>query len=252
MKKYFLFIFLYIPLHFSVTAQNLHLHGSVTGKDIDGQVRPLSHARILAQPILSGTFTDEEGKFHLMAPEGTERLIIRYKGFQSQTIELQGQSSIQVQLEAIRQTDSVTITARDKSTGIDPMSTPLIESLDKKELLKAACCNLGESFETNASVDVSFSNAITGSRQIQLLGLTGAYTQLTFESMPGIRGLNTNIGLDLIPGPWIESIQISKGAGSVVNGYESIAGQINVELIKPQEGPKLYINGFRNQGGRTE
>ncbi|MEO1416179.1 MAG: TonB-dependent receptor [Bacteroidota bacterium] len=252
MRKYLLFILLYIPLILITQAQSLHLHGIVTGKDIDGKTMPLSHAKILAQPVLAGTFTDEEGKFHLMAPEGSERIVIRYKGFQSQTVELDGQEMISIQLEAIRQADSVTITAREKSSGIDPMSTPLIETLDKKELLRAACCNLGESFETNASVDVSFANAITGAKQIQLLGLTGAYTQLTFESMPGIRGLNTNIGLELIPGPWIESIQISKGAGSVVNGYESIAGQINIELIKPQDGPKLYINGFLNQGGRTE
>src|SRR5205085_9296236 len=108
-----------------------------------------------------------------------------------------------------------------------------------RELLKAACCNLSESFETNPSVDVWYNDAVTGSKQIQLLGLSGVYTQLTVENLPGPRGIATPLGLNSIAGPWVESIQLSKGTGSVVNGYESIAGQINVELRKPQTSEKL-------------
>ncbi|MEO6133542.1 MAG: TonB-dependent receptor [Ginsengibacter sp.] len=124
--------------------------------------------------------------------------------------------------------------------------------MNSKDLLKAACCNLSESFETNPSVDVSYSDAVTGSKQIQLLGLSGNYSQLTIENLPGPRGLATALGLNSIAGPWIESIQLSKGTGSVVNGYESIAGQINVELKKPENSEKLYLNGYVNSMGSTD
>ena len=124
--------------------------------------------------------------------------------------------------------------------------------INPKDLLKAACCNLSESFETNPSVDVSYSDAVTGSKQIQLLGLAGIYTQLTVENLPGPRGIATPLGLNSIAGPWIESIQLSKGTGSVANGFESIAGQINVELKKPDNSERLYLNGYINDMGRTD
>ncbi|MEY3873607.1 MAG: hypothetical protein RL363_328, partial [Bacteroidota bacterium] len=120
------------------------------------------------------------------------------------------------------------------------------------ELLKAACCNLSESFETNPSVDVSYNDAVTGSKQIQLLGISGNYTQLTVENLPGPRGLATPLGLNSIAGPWIESIQLTKGVGSVANGFESIAGQINVELKKPETAEKILANVYVNDFGKTD
>ncbi|HUN04400.1 MAG TPA: Plug domain-containing protein, partial [Niabella sp.] len=120
------------------------------------------------------------------------------------------------------------------------------------ELTKAACCNLSESFETSPSVDVSYSDAVTGIKQIQLLGLAGNYTQLLTENVPEIKGLSGSYGLTFIPGPWIEGIQLTKGTGSVVNGYESIAGQINVEEKKPDNSEKLYLNTYINDLGRLE
>ena len=105
----------------------------------------------------------------------------------------------------------------------------------EKELFKAACCNLSESFQTNPSVDVSFTDAITGTKQIEMLGLSGIYTQTTMENMPYIRGLTSNVGLTFIPGTWIEAINVSKGIGSVANGYESITGQIDIDLRKPEK-----------------
>src|SRR5690606_12346476 len=117
---------------------------------------------------------------------------------------------------------------------------------------KAACCDLSESFETNASVDVVNSDAVTGSKQIQMLGLSGNYTQLTVENLPGPRGLATPLGLNSISGTWIESIQIGKGIGSVVNGFENIAGQINVELKKPETSERLFFNAYTNNAGRSD
>ena len=99
--------------------------------------------------------------------------------------------------------------------------------LTSKELLKAACCNLAESFETNPSIDVNFSDALTGTKQIKMLGLTSPYLMITEENIPSVRGASQAYGLSFTPGTWVESIQVTKGAGSVVNGYESISGQIN-------------------------
>src|SRR5690606_14532282 len=120
------------------------------------------------------------------------------------------------------------------------------------ELFKAACCDLSESFETNASVEVVNSDAVTGSKQIQMLGVSGNYTQLTVENWPGPRGLATPLGLNSIAGTWIEAMQISKGIGSVVNGYENMTGQINVELKKPDASEKALFNFYINEMGRSD
>lgn len=116
------------------------------------------------------------------------------------------------------------------------------EKINSEELCRAACCNLSEAFETNASVDVAYSDAATGAKQIRLLGLSGTYVQLLQENTPGVRGLAQNFGLEYIPGSWMKSIQVSKGTSSVVNGYEATSGQINVELLKPQSQNPLSVN----------
>ncbi|WP_264565419.1 TonB-dependent receptor plug domain-containing protein [Flavobacterium sp. N3904] len=128
-------------------------------------------------------------------------------------------------------------------------NTTLVTS---KELLKAACCNLAESFETNPSIDVNFSDALTGTKQIKMLGLTSPYLMMTQENIPSVRGASQVFGLSFTPGPWIESIQITKGAGSVVNGFESISGQINTELIKPINGIPFLLNVYGSTDSRFE
>ena len=100
------------------------------------------------------------------------------------------------------------------------------------QLIRAACCNLGESFTTNPSVDVSYSDAATGARQIKLLGLSGTYVQMLTENIPNLRGAALPYSLGYVPGPWMQSIQVSKGASSVKNGYESTTGQINIIVVR--------------------
>ena len=107
--------------------------------------------------------------------------------------------------------------------------------INKAELFKAACCNLGESFTTNPSVDVNYSDAATGAKQIKLLGLSGTYVQMLAENLPDWRGAALPFALGYVPGPWMKSIQVSKGASSVRNGYEGITGQIDVEYLKPDD-----------------
>lgn len=124
--------------------------------------------------------------------------------------------------------------------------------LTSKELLKAACCNLAESFETNPSIDVNFSDALTGTKQIKMLGLNSPYLMITEENIPSVRGASQTYGLSFTPGTWVESIQITKGAGSVVNGFESISGQINTELIKPVNDIPFFLNAYGSSDSRME
>lgn len=145
----------------------------------------------------------------------------------------------------------VTVTAhqsgRVKSNGLGN-----VEIINSKELLRAACCNLGESFTTNPSVDVNYSDAATGAQQIKLLGLSGTYVQMLTENIPNYRGMAAPYSLGYIPGPWMQSIQVSKGASSVKNGYESITGQINVEFKKPQATPWADANLYFNSDQKLE
>lgn len=153
-----------------------------------------------------------------------------------------------------KQLDEVIIRQRQKSTTINMLDPLKQEKIGSRELLKAACCNLSESFETTPSVDVAFTDAVTGYKQIQMLGLAGPYTSITRENIPDARGLSAVTGLSFTPGTWIESMQLSKGTGSVVNGYESVAGQINVEWRKPfEEKEELWhLNLYQSSQGRTE
>ena len=127
-----------------------------------------------------------------------------------------------------------------------------VVKISEEELLKAACCNLSESFETNPSIDVNFSDALTGTKQIKMLGLSSPYILISEENIPSVRGASQIYGLTYTPGTWIESIQITKGAGSVTNGFESIAGQINTELKKPFFDFPLYVNLYSSVNGRQE
>ncbi len=132
---------------------------------------------------------------------------------------------------------------------LNPFNTTTLSS---KELLKAACCNLAESFETNPSIDVNFSDALTGTKQIKMLGLTSPYLLITEENIPNVRGASQAYGLSFTPGTWVESIQITKGAGSVINGYESISGQINTELKKPANDIPFFLNVYGSTDSRFE
>lgn len=140
----------------------------------------------------------------------------------------------------------VEVVQRRKGVTRDRQSAFDTERIGTEELCRAACCNLSEAFETNAAVDVSYSDAATGAKQIRLLGLSGTYVQMLTENTPGIRGLGQAFGMDYIPGPWMSSIQVSKGTSSVINGYEALTGQINVELLKPQLSEPLSVNAMLN------
>ena len=148
--------------------------------------------------------------------------------------------------------EEVKITKKQKGIKKSYTVTANTTVITSKELLKAACCNLAESFETNPSIDVNFSDALTGTKQIKMLGLTSPYLMITEENIPSVRGASQAYGLSFTPGTWIESVQITKGAGSVVNGYESISGQINTELLKPLSDIPFFLNAYGSTDARFE
>jgi outer membrane receptor for ferrienterochelin and colicins len=211
-------------------------------------------ANIYWQNTAIGVAADIDGNFEILEPESyPANLIVSFVGYQSDTITLDSyQKRLKVQLKSIIGLDEFQVTEKQASTFINTIDPMHVETLTSKELLKAACCNISESFETNASVDVNYTDAATGTKKIQMLGLDGVYTQIQYENMPLIRGLSTAYGLTFIPGTQAESIQIKKGAGSVLNGYESITGQINLELQKPDKADKLYLNIYGNMMSRAE
>jgi outer membrane receptor for ferrienterochelin and colicins len=202
------------------------------------------------------TTSDTLGVFQIKNPDNfPAKLIISIIGFTPDTILIKNPSNVplEITLKNTLTLKEVTVGNKIPSTSYSMFNPINVETINKKELLKAACCNLSESFSTNASVDVMFNDAVSGAKTIQMLGLNGSYTQILSENMPMLRGLSSNYGLNYIPGTWIENIRVTKGAGSVVNGYESISGQINLEFLKPeQQKERLFINTYANHRGRLE
>ena len=196
--------------------------------------------------------TNENGVFKIMHQKPYRRLVFSHASMQGDTVEVKNLHEVLVIQSRNNTLQEIVVTRRQKSNYISKLSPNRVETITAKELFKAACCDLSESFSTNASVDVVSSDAVTGSKQIQMLGLAGIYSQLTVEGLPGPRGFASPLGLNSIAGTWIEAINISKGIGSVANGFENMAGQINVELKKPHNSEKLYFNAYANNMGRTD
>lgn len=199
-----------------------------------------------------GTIADQNGEFNIPSNKTNNLLVFSFVGFKTDTIKWSGEEVIDAVLDKNQELDEVTVVQKNKGTYISKINPIYTQHINGAELHKAACCNLSESFMTNPSVDVSYSDAITGAKQIRLLGLDGTYSQLQTENFPNLRGLATNYGLTYIPGPWLESIQVSKGAASVVNGYESITGQINANFKKPDAAEAFHFNLFGSAEGKTE
>ncbi|MBU2975455.1 TonB-dependent receptor [Zobellia sp. B3R18] len=199
-----------------------------------------------------GVVTDIDGKFSIPYKKKYNKLIISYVGYESDTLLVNAPKTVRHGLKPSNELEEVVVQQeRDhiQKTYFSPQNTVTVNSA---ELLKAACCNLAESFETNPAIDVNLSDGLTGTKQIEMLGLTSPYLMITQENIPMVRGASQAYGLTFTPGTWIESIQITKGAGSVVNGYESISGQINTELVKPLTDSSIFINGYGNENGRYE
>lgn len=217
-----------------------------------GKEMPLPGANVYWLSSSVGAITNEDGTFTLPYKFSYNKLVVSYVGFKSDTITISKNKYIRHILQASDELDAVEITSRKQATRKSYLQAANTFTVTSAELLKAACCNLAESFETNPSIDVNFADAISGSKQIKMLGLNSPYILIATENIPAIRGASQAYGLSFIPGTWVESIQITKGTGSVVNGFESIAGQINAEMVKPTTDDKLFVNLYGASSERLE
>ena len=249
MKKYLITLLLLIPL---VTFSQQALKGMIMDKNNPKDNLGVFGANVYWLETTVGTTTNEKGWFTIPYKKEYKKLVVSYVGYKTDTITITSLKPIHHYITEENQLEEVTVSARKKATHKSFLSTANVFTVNADELLKAACCNLSESFETNPSIDVNFSDALTGTKQIQMLGLTSPYLLIAQENIPSVRGASQAFGLTFTPGTWVESIQITKGAGSVVNGYESISGQINAELVKPFSDKKFFLNAYGSLGGRLE
>lgn len=248
MKKLCLFLLGYL--------YTLHGISQVRGKIIEVSNRDttmLPGITVFWLNTTLATSTDGKGVFEIPVSDQTNKLIISSVGYQNDTIIVKDSTRfLLLKLRGGVDLNEVEVVYESSATEISYINPIKVETLGERSLMKAACCNLSESFETNPSVDVNFADAVTGTKQIQMLGLSGQYAQITKENMPYLRGLANGYGLSFIPGTWIQSIQLSKGAGSIVNGYESFTGQINTELQSPETSDRINFNAYLNQNARNE
>lgn len=225
---------------------------TVKGYVLDKEGTPLPGAYVYDEDKHTAV-TNEDGYFELSVSEEIKQLRAAYVGFNTLIYTMERPDDIQILVMSPSTVlEEVVVTAGGIGTIKNRSNVLNTESVTSQALTRAACCNLSESFETNPSVDVAYSDAVTGAKQIQLLGLAGTYVQMLTENFPNLRGVASTYGLDYIPGPWMQSIQVSKGAASVKNGYESVTGQIDVEYKKPKVADPLLVNLFANSTGRYE
>jgi len=222
MKKILFFITILV-INLNLNAQDII--GKVLELNSDGSISPIFGANVYWEETTVGTTTDANGNYTISeATSFPASLSVSYVGYTYDSKEFINNEFI-FYLKRSVELDEVNIRSSVNSTKYSVVNSLNVQTLTVNELQKAACCNLSESFSTNASVDVSYSDAISGAKKIRMLGLDGRYVQITNESIPLIRGLSSSYGLNYVPGTWIESIQIIKGSGSVVNGFESFTGQ---------------------------
>ncbi len=213
----------------------------VMGVVKDTQGNALVAANVVWKGTNIGVMTDGDGKFILESQPDVNEIVTTYVGYKNDTTLWNGADFVEITMIAGVDLDDVVVKA--SRPGImKAKGAQNIEIISNTELVRAACCNLGESFTTNPSVDVNYTDAATGAKQIRLLGLSGTYVQMMTENVPAFRGAAAPFALGYIPGPWMQSIQVSKGAATVKNGYESVTGQINVEYLKPQSEETLDVN----------
>lgn len=231
------------------------VQAKVRGVVKDNAGAPLPGANVAWVNTKVFAVTAEDGSFSVDKPKDSETLVISYIGFENDTIHVDSENvKLEIVLREGLSLGEVNVVRRRFGTTKLRSSAMNVDIISSAELSRAACCNLGESFVTNPSVDVSYSDAATGAKQIKLLGLSGTYVQMMTENIPNYRGAAAPYGLGYVPGPWMQSIQVSKGSSSVKNGYESITGQINVEFKKPQlpEADWVSANLFASSTGRYE
>ena len=244
---------LYLTILLSLAASAASYGQTLTGRVVDENGEPLPGATLLWKNTDIGVIAEPDGSFEIARVKNASTLVASFVGYQALELEVAADlKNLDIRLESSAYLEEVQVTARASDHAFSTLGARNIESIGAGELRKSACCSLAESFETNASVDVAYSDAITGAKEIQMLGLRGAYTQFLTEKRPALNGLASPYAFEYIPGTWLEGIQIAKGAGSVESGPSAIAGQINAEIVKPMNDKPLFVNLFGSTMNRGE
>ncbi len=247
----FVFAFLLLIIPEYIFAEKVTGFVKMENED-DTKQSPLFGATVFWMNSSDGTATDITGYFEIEKTNKTNILIISMIAFENDTIEINGTiKNLNVVLTRTIDIEEVVVDG-DLDGQFNSHGIEAKQIITEAGLTKLPCCNLSESFENNATVEVTYADAVTGARQIKMLGLNGKYSQILRENLAAVRGLSATYGLGFIPGVWMESVQISKGAATVINGYESTTGQINIELKKPEKAEKLMLNLYANSAGKLE
>lgn len=250
MKRYeTIFVYLLALLGCTVLRAQ-ELRGTV--RDTDKQ--PLAGAAVYWAGTTVGASADADGNFRIHRVKGYDRLVATYLGYENDTLRIAAgldRADFALRTDGL-ELETVTVDGSLSGNFIKRDGLLKNETISFAGLCKMACCNLAESFENSASVTVGYSDAISGARQIKMLGLAGTYTQILDENRPIMRGLSAPYGLSYTPGMWLNSIQVSKGVASVTAGHEAITGQINLEHRKPTDDERLFVNLYLDDELRPE
>jgi len=238
MTKYILGLLLFMPI--------LGLSQFVTGKVVDGNNKPLAGASVVWLNKKTGITAKEDGSFSIKRTPSDVMLVVSYSGYASDTFDVVNNNTVLLVLKVKSNLQAVEVSGEKAGIVISNLSPNKVEVITSVELKKSACCDLAGCFETQSSVQPQTTNIITNAKELRILGLSGVYNQVLIDGFPMIQGLTFTYGISGIPGTLVDNIYISKGANSVLQGHESISGQINVETKKPNASEKLFVNAYMN------
>ncbi|MDW7693977.1 TonB-dependent receptor [Flammeovirgaceae bacterium SG7u.111] len=238
MKIYIFIVGLLFP--FFASAQ------SISGTVTNNAGEPLIGANVYWLGTTIGISTNNEGGFQLPRENTTIKLVASYVGHISDTIDVSAQTSIAFKLLESKTLEEVVVQEQQEGIVISNLNPIKTVQITQTELQKAACCDLAGCFGTQSTVHAQTTNVITNSKELRILGLSGVYNQVLINGFPMIQGLTYTYGISSIPGTLVDNIYISKGANSVIQGFESISGQINVITKAPKDSERLLLNVYLN------
>lgn len=242
MIKYIVLIGLLLPI--GLVAQSL------SGKVTDNYNRPLVGAGVYWQGTTIGATCGADGRFEIPMSEQADKILIAsFIGYTADTMLIKEQTDLSFILFEEIQLSEVVVKARREGVIFSNLNPIKTEQITQMELGKAACCDLAGCFGTQASVQPQTTNVVTNSKELRILGLSGIYNQVLLNGLPMIQGLSYTYGISSVPGPLVNTISVSKGANSVLQGYESISGQINVVTKDPATTDPLFLNAYINSFG---
>ena len=226
----------------------IHSQEYITGKVTDENNTPLINTSVYWINTNIGTITKNQGLFKIKNIDTIEKkLIISFTGYQNDTILINDIYDLgAISLKPLNSLKTIELKENKTGTYIDKNNAIKTEIITKEELTKAACCELAGCFETQLSVESKTTNIITNTKELSILGLSGTYNQILLDGLPIVNGATYTYGVSAIPGTLIENIYISQGLSSVLQGPESISGQINIQLKEHQESEKFFINLYTN------